>query len=140
MRADPLTPERLLELEALRAAYHTRPHDPYDSPEYGVMTVRAAYLLVLDYATPELLRVYRGASGDRSLSARMEREARIVTLEAEVGRLRELERLGLTWAGLVDILSRPMDLTPEEAEIAVKATYNASDALLTKLKERLRDG
>ena len=61
----PLTPERLLELEALRVAYHTRPHDPYDSSEYGVMTVRAAYFLALDDVTPELLRVYRGASGER---------------------------------------------------------------------------
>ena len=72
MKTEPLSPERLLEFE-----------------QYVAVCRKAEYNAVIDSAElAELLRVYWGASGDRSLAARMFRETRIITLEAEVGRLR----------------------------------------------------
>lgn len=115
--SSPLSPDALTELERLSSDATPGPlrwvnfaqpvvwfpRHTTDDEHNGVLvtdgdladpTTDTLYLLALWNAAPELLRVCRGAQGDRSLSARMHRETRIITLETEVGRLRaENDRL-----------------------------------------------
>ena len=98
MRAEPLTPERLLELERLQDAYRdvsARFDDALrtqSAPDVMLtVEVGGAYRALREAlfdAGPELLRVYRGASGDSGLAARMHRETRIITLEQELAKAR----------------------------------------------------
>lgn len=60
---------------------------------------------VAGYALRELVRVYRAAMADTGLAARMFRETRIITLEAEVGRLRPVVEAAKLYAGLRERLS-----------------------------------
>ncbi len=105
----PLSPDALSELERLLADATPGPywvkergceacgHDvkPLEAGMRGLLDRKAdaAYIVALLNAAPELLRVYRAAQG--GLAARTYREARIVSLETEAGRLRGEYRRGL---------------------------------------------